>query len=211
MTQRRTVLLAIALVLVACDEKKDTKTEAAPAAASATVYEPALTKELVPAIAKGLVLGSATRKELEAALPVAEAVIDKRLGGNAKVEYNDAPAIQLSLAKSDAIARGTAWLVRDAGGEDRLARLELVTTQLGVCDWVRDHIGKLDGATKRPGSNRKFGAEGKLLSYTGGTADRSQPVGIECGPLQVDGVAAESLVLGIDSTSSTSMVVSREG
>ncbi len=206
MTQRCTVLLAFALVPVACDESKDTKNETTPAAASATVYEPAMTKELVPAVAKGLVLGVATRKEVEAALPVSEAMIDKRLGGDAKVEYNGAPAIQLTLGKRDAIVRGTAWLVRDTGGEDRLTRLELASTQGGVCDWVREHIGTHEAATKRPGSNLRFGVEGKLLNYTAGTVDRSQPVTIECNPTKIEEVAAEWLTFGIDTAAGSSML-----
>jgi hypothetical protein len=197
-------LLVLALLTFACSEDSAAAPAPAPAAEAGPKYEPMMTKELVPPAAKGLVLGVATEKDVTAAFGAGEIVKDKSLGGTAKVEYGEKPAIQIALPAKDDVVSGEAWLVPDAGGEPKLARLSLVVKSAGNCEWITANVGKHDAAKRRPGSNRVFGKKG---DSTAGSVDGTIPVGIECNPSTRDGVAVESLDYSLEPGGKRSMLV----
>lgn len=197
-----TLVLATA---IACDAKPDA-TATAGAVQAGPKYIPALTKELVAPAAKGMVVGSSTRKEFDAAFPAAETIVDKRLGGTGKVEYNGAPATHVILAATATLLGGTAWFTHEADGTDRLQRLELRIKGTETCAWNTANLGKVEGTGRRPGSNRRFGGPS---NYTAGTADGSMPVGIECNPADAEPI--ETLTYVVDDPSGGSMTMSREG
>jgi hypothetical protein len=198
-------ILALALALAACSEESTAPT---PAAATPIVYEPKITAELVPPAAKGLVLGVSTEKDVTEAFAPGEIVRDKSLGGTAKVAFSDKPAIMMELAEKDAVVKGEAWLVPDAKGEPRLARLELLLRTTDTCQWVEDNVGKHKAAKDRPGQGfvrRKYGPG----EYTAGNADGTIPVSIECRASKKDDVAIEVLDYSIDPENGRSMMVNR--
>lgn len=192
------------LVLAACDEAGSAATPTTP---SGPKYTPVMTAELVPPALKKLVLGVATDTELVAAFGPGEVVKDKSLGGTAKVQYADKPALRITLPARDDVLEGEAWFVPDADGKHRLQRLWIVLKTTDTCAWIESHVGSLPGSTKRPGSNRKFGGTKGGLSYTAGSTDGSQAVGIECNASERDGVARESLTYALESESGSSMMV----
>jgi hypothetical protein len=201
--------LALVLGLAACDSKSDASSAAATPAGPK--YAPLLTKELVAPIAKGLVVGESTREQLATAFTLGETTIDKRLGGAAKVEHNGEPAIHVVIEAADPILGGTAWLTRTKDGDEQLQRLVLQTTSTDTCAWMLDNIGKVDGTSKRAGSNRKFGKEGEGVSYSAGTADGSKPVGIQCYPIKRDDKPMQEITYGVDGESSTSTMMNKDG
>ena len=164
-------------------------------------------KELVAPAAKGLVLGVASEKDVVAAFGAAETVKDKSLGGDAKVEYGDAPAIQIVLPAKDDVASGEAWLVPDKAGEPRLSRLSITLTTTGTCKWIDENIGKHEASKHRPGSNRKFGTNGE---YTAGNSDGTIAVGVDCHTVTADGTTRETLEYSLESSKGRSMLVNRD-
>lgn len=198
-------LLALVLLVPACDDKKDDAAPA-PAPAAGPKYQPMITKELVPPAAKGLVLGIATEKDVTAAFAAAEVVKDQALGGAAKVEYSGKPAVMIELAPKDELVQGNAWLSGE--GEPKLARLELVLKTTDTCTWVEDNVGKLEGAKDRPGGGlvrRKYGSG----EYTAGNADGTIPVGIECRASKREDVAVEVLEYRLEPDGGVSMMANR--
>jgi len=200
--------IAALLLASACSEES----AAAPSApAAAPSHAPALTKELVPPLMSGLVPGVATEADVTAVFAASETVKDKSLGGTAKVEYGEKPAIRATFAPKDAILRGEAWFVPDdGGGPARLQRIELVTKEPGTCKWIVENVGKDPEASRRIGSNRKFGELKGGANYSGGSPDGKQPVDIECHPSTRDGAAIETVVYGIVSPGGSSMRVQTE-
>jgi hypothetical protein len=194
--------LALAIALVACDDKSD----ASAGSPAATKYAPALSAELVPAALRGAVVGQSTDAEVTKAFGAGTMLTDKSLGGTGKVSYTDAPAMRLTIAPSDDIVRGEAWFVPDANKTPRLQHIEVVTRTADTCKWIETNVGAKEGSTKRPGSNRSFGARGEGNAYTAGTPDGSVAVGIECNPSQKDGVAVQTVVYSIESGSGRSMM-----
>lgn len=178
----RTLLLPFASLLLlgsACGES------------SSSGHQPALTEVLMPPAAAGLVPGRATEAEVAAAFQVTETVKDESLGGDATVEYGGKPAIRLTLAGKD-ILGGSAWLVPDGEGAARLQSLELtLPADAGACAWILDNVGKHPEASKRAGSNRKFGPQKGGAAFSGGSPDGSMPADIECMPSVRDGAATE--------------------
>jgi hypothetical protein len=154
-------------------------------------HQPALTADLMAPAAAGLVPGRATQAEVAAAFEVTATVKDESLGGDAKVEYGGQPAIKLTLTGED-ILRGTAWLMPDAGGEPRLQSLELtLPAEAGACAWILDNIGKHPEASRRAGSNRKFGPQKGGAAFSGGSPDGTLPADIDCMPSVRNQVATE--------------------
>jgi hypothetical protein len=165
----------------------------------------------VPPLMAGLVPGVATEADVTAVFAASETVKDKTLGGTAKVEYNEKPAIQATLAPKDPIVRGSAWFVPDdGGGPARLQRIELVTKEPGTCKWIVDNVGKDPEASRRAGSNRKFGKLEGGANYSGGSPDGTLPADITCHPSTRDGAAIETVVYAIVGTGGSSMNVVRE-
>lgn len=197
--------LACVVLVAACDSKSDAA--AASSAATGPKFAPVLTAAMVPPPAKGMLVGSSTKKDFDAAFKSTEVVVDKRIGGNAKVEYNGEPASHVDIAAAPPVRGGTAWFTREADGTDRLQHLELRLETSDTCAWNTTTLGKVEGTNRRPGSNRKFGGPS---SYTAGNADGSKPVGIECTTSTKDGVASEVLVYSVDSESGNSKSMSRE-
>lgn len=145
----------------------------------------------MPPAAAGLVPGRATETEVAAAFQVTETVKDESLGGDAKVEYGGKAAIRLTLTGKD-ILGGSAWLLPDAGGAPRLQSLELtLPAEAGACAWILDKVGKHPEASKRAGSNRKFGPQKGGAAFSGGSPDGKMAADIGCMPSVRDGVATE--------------------
>ena len=196
-------LLVFVLLAPACDEKQQ---EAAPAPAAKTKYEPMMTKELVPPVAKGLVLGIATQADVTAAFGAGEVVKDEAIGGDAKVEYSGKPAVMIELPAKDELVRGEAWLTGD--GEPKLARLELVLNTTDTCKWVEDNVGKHPGAKNRPGGGlmrRKY----EPGEYTAGNVDGTIPAGIECQASTREEKAVEVLEYRLEPDGNVSMMMNR--
>jgi len=196
-------LLVLALLASACSEES----AAAPAPAPGPEYAPRLTKELVAPAAKGLVLGVATEKDVTAAFGAGEIVKDKSLGGTAKVLYNEAAAVRITLPAKDDVVKGEAWFAADGGGEPKLQRLELVMKKNDSCKWIETNVGSVDGTTRRPGSNRSYGPGKGGGSYTAGTPDGAKAVGIDCHPSIRDQTAIETLSYAIEGKNGTSSSV----
>lgn len=205
----RTLLVRAALagvaVVAACDSKSDAAASSTEAAGPR--FKPTMTAELVAPAAKGMIVGTSTKKEFDAAFKSSEVIVDKRIGGNAKVEYNGEAATHVIIAAASPVRGGTAWFSREADGTDRLQHLELRLETSDTCAWNTTTLGKVEGTNRRPGSNRKFGGPS---SYTAGIADGSKAVGIECNTSTIDGVASEVLSYGVDAESGTSKTMSRE-
>lgn len=194
--------LALALTLVACDDESDAST----AASAATKYAPALSAELVPPALRGVVVGQSTDADVMKAFGEGTMLTDKSLGGTGKVSYTDAPAMRLTLKPSGDIDRGEAWFVPDANKTPRLQHIEIVAKTADACKWIETNVGAKEGSTKRPGSNRSFGARGEGNSYTAGTPDGGAAVGIECNPSQRDGVAFQTVTYSIEAGGGRSMM-----
>lgn len=194
--------LALAFALGACDSKSD----AAPAASTATKFEPALSAELVPPALRGVVAGQSTDVEVIKAFGEGTVLADTSLGGKGKVSYSDVAGVRLTLTAKDDVQRGEAWFVPDASKVLRLQHIELVTTTADTCKWIATNVGAREGATKRPGSNRSFGARGEGVSYTAGTPDGSVAVGIECNPSERDGVAIRTVTYSVESANGRTMM-----
>jgi hypothetical protein len=174
-------------------------------------YEPKLTAELLPPAAKGLVLGSATDADVAAAFGAGETKKDKTIGGKIVVQYNDKPAMHLDLAVKDDVVYGEAWFVPDDAGKLRLHRLELQLKTTSTCAWLKTNVGKIEATKRRPGSNRKYGADGRGLEYTAGSPDGTQPVSIECHPTTRDGVEVEVLDYSLETSKGRSMMMNENG
>lgn len=198
-------LLVLALLAPACSD--ESAATPAPAADSGPAYAPKLTQELVAPAAKGLVLGVATEKDVTAAFGAGEIVKDKSLGGTAKVLYNEAAAVRITLPAKDDVVQGVAWLAAEGAGEPKLQRLELVMKKNDSCKWIETNVGSVDGTTRRPGSNRKFGPGKGGGSYTAGTPDGTKAVGIDCHPSIRDETAIETLSYAIEGKNGTSSSV----
>ena len=202
---RAQLVLAFALLVPACsDPPASSSTQSAPAGPK---YEPMVSKELVPPVLKGLVVGTASDADLSVAFGQGKLAKDKSFGGASKVEYSDAPAVRVTLPAKDDVVDGQAWLVPDTAGKLVLQRIEITTKTSGTCAWVESHIAGLPGAKNRPLSNRVYGKEGRGWALTAGTPDGSQAVGIDCGPGTRDGVAVETVSYTIEPGGGVSMMV----
>ena len=198
-------VLALALCLAtSCGKDEPSASASAPAP---TVYEPKMTAELVPPAAKGLVLGVATDADVTAAFGAGETKKDKSIGGAIVVQYNEKAAMHIELPAKDDVTGGEAWLVPDDGGKPRLQRIELRLKSTGSCAWLETNVGKFDATKSRPGSNRKYGKDGRGVDYTAGTADGTQAVSIECQPVMRDGVQGESVTYSIETPNGRSMMM----
>jgi hypothetical protein len=199
------LVLSLIVGVSACDDEP--APASAPTAEAGPKYEPKIDASLVAPAAKGLVLGVATEKDVVAAFGAGEVVKDKSLGGAAKVEYSDAPAIQIALPAKDAVVSGEAWLVPDKAGEPRLSRLSLTLTTTDTCKWIDANLGKHEAAKRRPGSNRVFGKNGE---YTAGNSDGTIAVGVDCHTVTTDGTTRETLEYSLEASSGRSMLVNRD-
>jgi hypothetical protein len=203
MTRLSAVLV---LVLASSCSKEPEPTASTPAP---TVYEPKLTAELVPPAAKGLVLSKSSDADVIAAFGAGETLKDKSIGGTIVVEYNKKPAMHIDLPAKDDMLGGEAWLVPDDAGTPRLSRLELRLKTPGTCAWLETNVGKFDATKWRPGSNRKYGKDGRGIDYTAGSPDGTQPAGLECHPVTHEGVAYESLAYSLETPDGRSMMMNK--
>lgn len=192
---------ALVVALGACDSKSDPVA----AAPTATKYAPALVAEFVPPALRGVVVGQSTDVDVIKAFGEGTVLTDASLGGKGKVSYSDVAGVRLTMTAKDDVQRGEAWFVPDASKTLRLQHIELVTTNADTCKWIETNVGAKEGSTKRPGSNRKFGARGDGVSYTAGTPDGATAVGIECKPSDKDGVAVRTVAYSVDSAKGRSM------
>jgi hypothetical protein len=199
--------LLLLLTIVACDDKKPAEATPTPTPAPGRTFEPMLTEDMVAPAAKRLVLGVATVAEVAAAFGVGEIAKDKSLGGTARVEFNDKPAVRMKLPAKDGLVEGEAWFQPIANGQLRMTRLALLAKASGNCEWIGKIVASLPNTTRRPGSNRVFGKEGNGYGLTAGTTDGTAPIGIECHPSERDGVAVESLSYTIEDSGGVSMMV----
>jgi hypothetical protein len=180
---RHVLPIPILLLAAACGDKS---------------HAPALTKELMPQAAAGLVPGLATEADVSAAFGIAETLRDESLGGDADVDYGDKPAIRMTLEPRAPLVGGEAWLVPDADGTPRLQRIVLtLAAEAGACKWIEENVGKHPDASRSAGSNRKYGPQKGGVVYSGGSPDGKRPADIECLPSERDGVALESVTYGI--------------
>jgi hypothetical protein len=193
------------LVALSCSKEP----EPSASTPAATVYEPKMTEELVPPAAKGLVLGKASDADVITAFGAGETLKDKSIGGTINVQYNEKPAMHIDLPAKDDVLGGEAWLVPDDGGTPRLSRLEVRVKTPGTCAWVETNVGKFDATKRRPGSNRKFGKDGRGLEYTAGSPDGTQAVGLECHPSTQDGASFESLAYSLETPNGCSMMMNK--
>jgi hypothetical protein len=133
---------------------------------------PSLDPAHLPPEARGLMPGVSDLAAVTAALPGAEVVKDKRLGGTVRAELSGKPAIRVRLEAE----KMTVWLI-DVDGAPRVARI----TSSQVADACKGALaalaGHADEGTCRT-TNRKFDHDEHELCAA--TPDGGHKVSIEC-------------------------------
>jgi hypothetical protein len=153
--RRATVLLLF--VLVACGKSSSSSKPKTPHA-----NLPELTAELTPAALAGFTLLGSTEADVLAKFPTA------KIG---QMNFNDMPSDTLGIATPH-----MELMTTPRGKDGKLFHVELADA--GVCDWVKQKMGSLDGAKDCPG-NRKTGEMGSESYYCARTAD-GHVIGIDC-------------------------------